>query len=156
MAKTLEKILSKLEGYLMSISRNVDTGLYELEVGFRKNWAFKSNDDIECDITLESDNGSLVTISGKHDEVIVDDLVDYVSRVIETNKQITEMQEELQKQLEDQKQAMEDKIIEFDKKIEKFKETSLAGTTEEEPSKKKVKSVSEEFIEDDELAQKIS
>ena len=88
MAKTLEKILGKLEGYLMSISRNVETGMYELEVGFRKNWVFKSNEDINCEITIESDSGSMVTISGKHGEVVVDDLVDYVNRVIETIRNV--------------------------------------------------------------------
>ena len=162
MANTLENILGKLEGYLMSISRNIETGKYELEVGFRKNWVFKSTEDIECEVTIEGDTGSMVIISGKHDEVLVDDLVDYVSKVIETNQRITDMQAEFDKQLEDKKKEIEDQILEFDEKIEEYKNSSLDSINQEDEkntSKKKVNSLkddSNEFIEDDELAQKLS
>ncbi len=150
MAKTLEKILSKLDGYLMSITRNIDTGMYELEVGFRKNWVFKSNDDVKCNTTIESDNGSMVTISGKHDEVTIDDLVDYVNRIIETNQKITDMQDKFEKQLEEQKKKIEEQILQFEDEMEEFKESSLSSINE-----KKNELVGEEFMDDDVLVQKL-
>jgi len=159
MENTLERILGKLDGYLMSISRNIETGKYELEVGFRKNWVFKSTEDINCDISIEGDSGLMVIISGKHDEVSVDDLVVYVNKVIETNQRITDMQAEFDKQLEDKKKEIENQILEFDEKIEKYKNSSLDCEIQEEKiSKKKVNLLndSNEFIDDDELAQKLS
>lgn len=146
MGKTLERILGKLDGYLISITRNIDTGMYELEVGFRKNWVFRPTDDVECEVSIEGDTGSMVTISGKHEETSIDDLIDYVNRVIETNKRITDMQDNFEKQLEEQKKKIEDQILVFENEMEEFKETSLAGIVEDN---------SEELI-DDELAQKLS
>lgn len=154
---TIEKSLEKLDGYLISIKRNIETDVYELEVGFRKDWVFKSTKDIECKVDIESDNGTLVTISGKHDEVIVDDLLAYVEKVIETNKKITEMQENFEKELEKKKKQFEEEILKFQEQIDKYRDMSLDGEDDEkikpEP-KSKPKKTSE--IDDEELAQKIS
>ena len=158
MGKTLEKILGKLDGYLMSIERNLETSMYELKVGFRKNWVYKSTDDIECEVTIESDNGDIIIISGKHDEVTIDDLIDFVNKVIDTNKKITQMQKEFEDKLEEQKQLIADQILQFDEKIEEMRESSFNNEEEIEPttkSKKNTKEKEDVFMDED-VVQKIS
>lgn len=161
MAKTVHDILEQIDGYLISIKRNIDTSMYELEVGFRKNWVFKSTEDIECDIKVESDNGTLLTISGKHDEVTIDDLIEFVNKVIETNRKITEMQEKFEREMEAEKEKLAEKVMEFEASLDEVKETSF-DDKEEKPKQnkkttKKKTDDSEVSIEDDEkLAQKIS
>ena len=137
--KTLQNILKKLDGYLISIKRNLDTSMYELEVGFRKNWTFKSTDDIECEILDEFDDGTIVKIYGKHDEVIVDDLIIFINKVIDTNKKITEMQEKFDEELEEQKTEIANKILEFDQSILDFKDSSFDDDNEEEKESSETK-----------------
>lgn len=152
---TLHKILENLDGYLFSIQRNVETSMYELEVGFRKNWVFKSTDDVECETIIESDNGTLVKIYGKHDEVIEDDLIDFVNKVIATNKKITEMQKKFDKELEDQKEIMVLKTLKFDEAIAEFKDSSFElldeddGKDEEVDAHEEMSSDNEEVSEED-------
>jgi hypothetical protein len=158
MGKTLDKILKKLDGYLVSIERNLDTDMYELKVGFRKNWVYKSTDDIECDVVIEAETGSVAIISGKHEEVIIDDLVDFVNKVIDTNKKITQMQEEFEDKLEEQKQLIADQILQFEEEIEEMRETSFKDEEEVEPTKKSSKNTKEkeEVFIDEDVVQKIS
>jgi len=159
MTKTLDKILNKLDGYLMSIERNLDTGMYELKVGFRKNWVYKSTDDVECKVIVESENGNVVTILGKHDEIIIDDLINFVNRVIETNKKITLMQKEFDEQLEKQKQVLIDQQMEFNEQLDEIKETSFDDYEEDvEPIKENTeeKDETDEVFMDEDVVQKIS
>jgi len=158
MGKTLDKILKKLDGYLVSIERNLDTDMYELKVGFRKNWVYKSTDDIECDVIIEAETGSVAIISGKHEEVVIDDLVDFVNKVIDTNKKITQMQEEFEDKLEEQKQLIADQILQFEEEIEEMRETSFKDEEEVEPTKKSSKNTKqkEEVFIDEDVVQKIS
>lgn len=129
--------LEKVDGYLINIERNIDNSSYELAVGFRKNWVFKSNNHIECKITSESNNGTLVTISGKHDEVTVDDLIDYVIKVIETNKKITEMQKRHEEEIEKKKEKFAEELLKFEEELEKYKESSFSENDIEKDLKEK-------------------
>jgi hypothetical protein len=158
--KVINKALENIDGYLISIKRNVDTGMYELEVGFRKNWVFKSTDDIECEVITETDNGTLLTINGKHDEVVIDDLIDFVNKVIETNKKITEMQEKFEEELQKKKEELANEIMKFEETIEKYKDSSFEDEEEEKPKTRKSKKTTDGAkkisIEDESVAQKIS
>lgn len=153
----IHKALENLDGYLISIKRNVETGMYYLEVGFRKNWVFKSTENIKCDIDVESETGTLLTISGKHDEVTIDDLIDFVDRVIETNRKITEMQEEFKREIEKRKEEMANRLLEIEDELERVTEKQENKSKLYNKSKKTTEKSSEISIEDDEvLAQKIS
>lgn len=157
---TIQKKLEEIDGYLISIKRNIDTSMYELEVGFRKNWVFKSTEDIECDIKVESDNGTLLIISGKHNEITIDDLIEFVNKVIETNGKITEMQKKFEAEMEAEKEKLADKIVEFEATLDEVKETSF-NKKEEPKQKRKSKKTTEKnsdlSIEDEEkLREKIS
>lgn len=161
-SKTLHNTLEKLDGYLISIKRNVETSMYELEVGFRKNWVFKSTDDIECEVIVKKDSGTLVTIHGKHSEVIIDDLIDFVNKVIDTNKKITEMQDKFEKELEEQKESIANQILKFEESIAEFKDSSFDNQEDEskpqtkQKKPKKAKEAKEEVFIDDDVVNKIS
>ena len=154
MAKnTIHNTLENLDGYLISIKRNVETGMYELEVGFRNGWVFKSTEDIECNVDEESDAGLLLTISGKHDEVTVDDLIEFVNKIIETNRKITEMQEKFKREMEERKEEMANMLLAMeDELVQDFQEKPKTKKTEKKPTEKS----GDMSIEDEKVAQKIS
>lgn len=164
----IEKKLNQIEEYLLSIKRNLDDSCYELEVGFRKNWAYKSTKNIECEVINEGSNGCLVKIVPKHSEVTVDDLITYVERVIETNKKITKMEEEMEKKLAERKKELEDEICKYQEELENFKKRSLSdeedieeknGDENEENSDKEnteKKDDNEDSNIEEDIAQKIS
>lgn len=158
--QTVHTILEDLDGYLISIERNIDTGMYELKVGFRKNWVFKGTDDVECTVETESENGTIAIISAKYEDVIIDDLIDFVVKVINTNQKITELNEKFEKQLEQRKKELEEEILKFDEEIEEFKKNSferLEEKVEKKPKKRGKKDRSDVFTnEDEEVIQKIS
>lgn len=142
--------LKSLEGYLISIKRNVETSNYELEVGFRKDWVFKSTKDVDCVVVNETENGKLVTVSGKHDETTIDDLISYVDKVIETNKKITEMQKRFESELEKKKKELEEEIYKFQEQLDEYKDSSLSDDDETSEDEEKNE------IEIEDLAQKVS
>lgn len=144
----IHELLEEVDGYLISIKRNVDDKTYELQVGFRKNWVFKSNENIECKVDIESDNGTLVTVSSKHEDVYIDDLIEYVNKVINTNKKITEMQKNFEKELEKQKEAIANKIMEFEDSIAQFKDSSFNKKNDEKGDDEKEVNI-EDDIKDD-------
>ena len=138
--KVLDKALQKLDGYLISISRNTETTLYELKVGIPESWVYKENDDIGFEVELESEIGSIVIIFGKTDEIVLDDLIDYVNVIVDTNKKIADAEEAFNKKLEATKADMVKEIEDFRKGLEEMKNESFSINEEEEedePPKKR-------------------
>src|SRR5690242_11138887 len=107
MENILENALSKLDGYLLSIQRNIETGKYELEVGIRNTWVYKATNYVDCSVIHESESGNIVKIFAKTEDVTLDELVDFVGKIIDTNKKIAEMEEEFQKTLDQQKKLLQ-------------------------------------------------
>ena len=98
--KALERALNKIEGYLMSIKRDVVEGHYYLEVGIPKNWVYKETDTVACEVLQETKQGDFVKIYPLKDGIVIDDLIGFVNIIIDTNKLIAKKQEEFDKQLE--------------------------------------------------------
>ena len=151
--KSLQKALNKVEGYLMSMERDAVKGQYELKVGIPKNWAYKANDKIDCETLQETKQGDLVRVFAIDDDVVVDDLIEFVNIIIETNKKIADMQKELDEQLEKQAKQMEEYAVQFMSKIEEVKESSFEEMEEKqksvgEPTKEPTKENLEEEIEE--------
>ena len=130
--KPLEKALRKIEGYLITIKRNTVEGRYELEVGIPKNWAYKSTDKVECEVVQSTKQGDLVKVFALEDDVVVDDLIEFVNIIIDTNKKIAQMQKELDDQLEKQAKQMEEYAKGFLEKIEEMKESSFVEMEEKQ------------------------
>lgn len=118
--KTIHSKLEKLDGYLISINRNIDTEAYELEVGFRKDWVYKSTSKINCDVIVETENGSRVNISGKDDDVVIDDLIRYVIKVIDKNQDITNLQMKFKEEMEKRKEEFANILLECEKSFDDF------------------------------------
>jgi hypothetical protein len=156
--KALEKALKKVEGYLISMKRNTMEGRYELEVGIPKNWAYKSTEKIECEVIQETKQGDMVKIFGLDETVVVDDLIEFVNIIIDTNKKIAKMQEELDKHLEKQAQQLEEYAKNFMDKIEQMKESSFIEMEEKQKEvgiKSKARKKVEKKEDDEELQREI-
>lgn len=122
------KIISK---NLISITRNTVKGWYELEIGIPSSWAFNGNEGIDCDIISENDAGKLLKISPKNKNVIVDDLMLFVRRIIETNEEIAEKEKIFTRRMEDMKKKLEKEAEKFYNDLEKLKKTSFEAVSDE-------------------------
>lgn len=137
--KQLEKTLRKIDGYLLSIERNVVEGWYELTVGIPANWAYKSNDTIECETINETEKGDLVKIIPKDKDVVIDDLIEFVNIIIDTNKKIADLQKKLEDELKQRKMDMEEFTAKFLEDIENIKESSFEEMTKKHKEVGKLK-----------------
>jgi len=123
--KPLEKKFSKIDGYLVSIKRDYDKGQYMLEIGIPKDWAYQSTDKIECEVLNKTPHGDFVKIYGIDNEIVIDDLIEFVNIIIDTNQQIKKMQDDFDKQIEKSKADLKKQMEDFYEKIEILKETSF-------------------------------
>ncbi len=80
--KVIEEAFEPITGYLISIERDTVHGWYFLKVGIPKGWVFNENGEISCEIITETTNGKLIQISPKNEGVVIDDLVDFIKKII--------------------------------------------------------------------------
>ena len=151
--KPIEKALNKLEGYLLSIERDVMKGHYELKVGIPKKWVYESTDKVECEVIHSTKEGDVVKVFALEDDIIIDDLILFVNIIIDTNKQIAEMQEKHKLEKEKTIEKMEAEELAFSKEIEDMAKNSFKNMQEKQnnihsKSKKKV-------VDTDDLKQEI-
>jgi len=123
--ETIDSILQPITGYLLSIIRNTEHGCYELEIGLPAAWVFKENEEIECIVTSESENGRIIKISPKYIDVTVDNLVDFVKIIISTNKKIADKEEEFKKKIEEIKSLVEVEVNKHKVDLDELKEISF-------------------------------
>jgi len=123
--KSIEEKLQPLSGYLISIKRNTVKGWYELEVGIPSDWIYKSNEQIECEAKKKTDVGHLLTISPKNDNITIDDLIDFVKLIIETNSKIREREKEFNNKMNKVKEDLENEAKKFYKELDELKEKSF-------------------------------
>jgi len=157
--KNLQAILNGLEGYLISIQRNAEEAMYELEVGIPKNWVYKPTKRIDYETIHEGDNGSIIKVFGIKDDVVIDDLIDFVEVIIETNKRIQLMQEEFDQRMIETKKQLEHQALEFYERLDEVKETSFKSIDEqlqETKRRKEVKTEKSEIDFTEELEEKLS
>lgn len=123
--KTVESILQQISGYLISIKRNTISGWYELEIGLPSKWVFDGNEKIECEALNQSDAGSLIKVIPKADDVIVDDLIEFVKVIIETNNRIAEKEKEFTDKMEEMKGILEKEAKKFYQELDELRENSF-------------------------------
>jgi SMC interacting uncharacterized protein involved in chromosome segregation len=123
--KEVESILEPISGCLSSITRNTVNGWYELEIGIPKNWVFTENDEIGIEVVSEIDEGKLLKIFPKNVEIVIDDLINFVNIVVNTNKKIAKKEEEFKAQMEEMKKGLEQKASDFFKELDELKENSF-------------------------------
>lgn len=151
--KLIEKALNKLEGKLLTITRNTITGKYELEIGLPKNWVCKSTDDITVEVKKETDNGKLLLISSKENEIVIDDLVDFVNFIIDKNEEIQKKEKEIDDILKKAREELENKVKVLYDEVENMKENSFNATEENNESKTKTSKIE---VSDEKLENKLT
>ena len=143
--ETIESKLKGVSGYLMSVYRNSKDGWYEIEIGLPIKWVIKETSEINCEVIQETDKGKILKISPKPNSgVIVDDLIDFLSYVVETNKRVSDKEDQLKEIIATEKKAIEDKLKTYLDELENIKVSSFDDYKKpekvtEEPVEKKVK-----------------
>jgi hypothetical protein len=128
--KTVESVLEPIGGYLLSIERNPEKGWYELRVGIPKNWVYGDNKSIGCEIVTETDEGKLIKISPKNNNIVIDDLISFVEAIVRTNKKIAEKEKLFNQKVEQMKGAFEKEAKKFYDELELLKVNSFKNLTE--------------------------
>ena len=116
--KEIESILEPITGYLSSITRNTVKGWYELEVGIHKNWAFNENSEIGCEIVTEGDEGKIIKIFPKNNNIVIDDLILFVKIIINTNERIATKEKEFADKMEQMRKNLEKEASDFYKELD--------------------------------------
>jgi hypothetical protein len=128
--KTIEAILEPITGYLFTITRNTEKGWYELTVGLPKGWVFTDNNEIKCEVLNENENGKLIRIAPENDSIVVDDLVDFVMVIIETNERIAKKEEEFTNKMIEMRNKLEEEAKKFYEELDELKDNSFKKNSE--------------------------
>lgn len=123
--KEVELALQAIGGYLISISRNTVEGWYELEIGLPNSWVFDENSKISCEVLTENEAGKLILIAPKSSDIVIDDLIDFVEIILETNKKIAEKEKEFTNSMEEMRGLLEEKAKKFYEELDDLKESSF-------------------------------
>ena len=122
---TIESLLKPITGYLISISRDTVNGWYVLEIGLPNTWVFDENNEIECEVLKETDEGRLIKIAPKKQKIILDDLVNFVGIIIQTNKKIALKEKQFTEKMEEMRENLEKEAKKYYEELDEIKETSF-------------------------------
>jgi len=128
---TVEELLSPIAGYLFSITRDTVNGWYVLEIGVPAKWVYKDNEYIGCEIIDENEDGKLVKIYPKIEKIVLDDLINFVTIIIATNRRIAEKEAEFQEKMEQIKKELEKDASKFYEELDILKKSSFEKKAEE-------------------------
>lgn len=123
----IQNKLKSVGTYLMSITRNSSEGWYEIEIGLPFSWVIKETNKISCEIVESNDKFKIVCVSPKKDsDIVVDDLIDFLSHVVETNQRVEDKKNELATFLEAEKAALEEKMKKYYDELETIRQSSFS------------------------------
>ena len=128
----VEKELNKIGGNLISITRDIEKGWYYLEIGIPTTWVYNSNKDVDCIVVQELEGGSIIKIEPKKKQVIVDDLLLFVQKIIQTNEHITKRENEFKQKMESMKKRLEKDAEKFYEELEDLKKTAFENIEDED------------------------
>ena len=123
--RIIEKALKLTNGYIKSFERDTVNGWWTLEMGLPLSWVYCETDVISCEIIIENDLGKLVKISPKNDDIVIDDLIDFVEIIITTNQKIAEKEKEFKNKMEEMKSMLEEQAKSFYTELDDLKEKSF-------------------------------
>lgn len=130
MTRIVEEALAPIAGYFISMSVDTVTGFYILEIGIPDRWAFSSSNNIKCDILAENDEGKILKISSENEQTSIDDLIDFVSIIINTNMKIAMKEVEFEERMNNMKKQLEDEARRFYAELDTLKDSSFKKLTE--------------------------
>jgi hypothetical protein len=134
---TIDLALEPITGYLISITRDTVHGRYELEIGIPSSWVFNQNDEISVEVLSKNDDGKLLKIFPKKDDIIIDDLIVFVEIIIETNRKIAEKEKQFTDRMEEMKGVLEKEAKKFYEELDELKENSFKNLSENFVKEKK-------------------
>ena len=88
MSNIIDLALKSTDGYINSFTRNPLEGWWEIEVALPNTWVFDENKKIKCEIEFENNVGKLIKIVPTDNSILIDDLIEFVEIIIETNERI--------------------------------------------------------------------
>jgi hypothetical protein len=123
--KPIELILHAIDGYLISLTRDPINGWYVLEIGLPKTWVFDENNKIGCEVIEEYEQGKIIKISPKKEDVVIDDLIAFVEIIIQTNEKIAEKEKQFTDKMQEMKGVLEKEATKFYQELDELKENSF-------------------------------
>ena len=122
----LNEALSPIDGFLIKIERDTKNGWYFFEVGFPENWFYKENEHVTAEIlkTIEG-KGKIIKIAPKNDDVDSDYIIEYIRKVVEVNKSVSEREKMFKDEMEEFKTSFQGKIADFETQMESFKDKAF-------------------------------
>lgn len=131
MTKIIHEAFASIDEYFISLSVDTVTGFYVLEVGVPDKWAFSSSRGIECNIVAESEEGKILKISTSNDDTGIDDLIDYVKVIVDTNMKIVKKEEEFKEKMNEMKKQLEEEARKFYAELDTLKDNSFKKLAQE-------------------------
>lgn len=129
--KPIESALEPITGYLISISRDTQKGWYFLTVGIPKGWVVSENNEITCKVFEETDEGKLIEIAPRNENIAVDDLIDFVVVIMKTNEKIAQKEQEFTNEMQEMKRMLEEKAKRFYEELDELKDNSFKKNSDE-------------------------
>lgn len=123
--KIIESILEPIIEYFVSFTHNTDEGYVEMEIGIPKGWVFDENEKIKCEILNENENGKLIKISPKNNNIVIDDLIAFVQIIIETNGKIAEKEKQFTDRMAEMKGVLEKEAKKFYEELDELRLNSF-------------------------------
>jgi len=130
--RTIKKILDKLDGKLLSIERNTEEGKYELQIGLPATWVYKSTDYVGLEEIAKNDDGVLLKVFSDDEAVCIDDLIEFVGVIIDTNEKIAQKEEEYNKLMEERKKQLQDEFSKYEDELDELREKSFRSMSDEQ------------------------
>lgn len=106
----IDDILSPLDGYLISINRNPETGSYMIDIALPNEWVFESTNRVMCEIINSNDIGKIIRVkqSQKLKEPIkLNEIIEFSLKIMEINAEINRKMDSFNQKLRE----MEDFIM---------------------------------------------
>jgi hypothetical protein len=124
--KAIQEVLKGIDGLLLSITRNTVEGYYELEIGIPNTWVYDETSEIGCEVTMDAgEGGKLIKVYPKKNDVVIDDLIDFVTLVKNTNKIIAEKEKKFEEKFQKVKEDLENEAKRFYEELEEMKKISF-------------------------------
>jgi len=128
--KPIESALVTTNGFISSFIRNTVKGWWELEIGLPITWVYDENDKIGCEVTEEYEQGKIIKVFPKKNDVVIDDLVAFVEIIINTNERIAEKEKQFTDKMQEMRGILETEAKKFYQELDELKENSFKKNNE--------------------------
>jgi hypothetical protein len=131
MTKVVQEAFAPIAEYFISMSVDTVTGFHILEIGIPDKWAFSDSRDIKCEVLAESEEGKVLKISSHDEQIVIDDLIEFVCIIVDTNIKIVMKEEEFKEKMNEMKKMLEDEANKFYAELDMLKDNSFKRLAEE-------------------------